>query len=81
MSDTPVPTYRIEHLKSAENYPTWSVQIKDILTEAGLFDIVSGATPRPALQLIMVTTPLPLTVGMPRTGGHLRTSELACPPP
>ena len=50
MSDTQVPSYRIEHLKSAENYPTWSVQIKDILTEAGLFDIVSGVTPRPALQ-------------------------------
>ena len=50
MSDTPVPSYRIEHLKSADNYPTWSVQIKDILTEAGLFDIVSGTTPRPALQ-------------------------------
>ena len=50
MSDTQVPSYRIEHLKSAENYPTWSIQIKDILTEAGLFDIVSGVTPRPALQ-------------------------------
>ena len=50
MSDTQVPSYRIEHLKSAENYQTWSVQIKDILTEAGLFDIVSGVTPRPALQ-------------------------------
>ena len=30
--------------------PYWSVQIKDILTEAGLFDIVSGVAPRPALQ-------------------------------
>ena len=50
MSDTPVLSYRIEHLKSADNYPTWSMQIEDILTKAGLFDIISGVTPHPALQ-------------------------------
>ena len=25
MSGTPVPSYRIKHLKSADNYPTWSM--------------------------------------------------------
>ena len=50
MSNTPVPSYQIKHLKSADNYPIWSIQIKDILTKAGLFDIVSGITPLPALQ-------------------------------
>lgn len=48
MSDS-APTYRIEHLKSPDNYPTWRVQMKDILTEAGLFGYADGSIPAPVL--------------------------------
>lgn len=43
-------SYRIEHLKSPDNYPTWSVQIKDILTESGLFGYADGTLTRPVLD-------------------------------
>lgn len=40
--------YKIEHLKGAENYVMWSAQISDILSELGLWEYASGATPCPA---------------------------------
>lgn len=42
-------SYQIEHLKSPNNYPTWSVQLKDILTEANL----SGYANRTIIHLIL----------------------------
>lgn len=55
MSDGTI-SYRIEPLKSPENYPTWSIQLQDILTEANLWPIVSGETPRPPAATDGTTT-------------------------
>lgn len=43
-------SYRIESLKSPDNYPVWRVQIEDILTDLDLFHYVDGSEPRPALS-------------------------------
>lgn len=42
-------SYRIEHLKSPDNYPTWSVQVKDILSESNLFVYANGTKIKPIL--------------------------------
>ncbi len=47
-SDGGTGSYRIDPLKGAENYPTWRVQMLDILTDMGLWEYASGETPLPA---------------------------------
>ncbi|TDL13567.1 hypothetical protein BD410DRAFT_846818 [Rickenella mellea] len=40
--------YRIDPLKGAENYPTWKIKIKDILTDMGLEDHIVEKLSKPS---------------------------------
>jgi hypothetical protein len=43
-------SYKIKPLDGAATYPTWSIKLMDILTEAGLYEYVFGSkTYRPVL--------------------------------
>lgn len=48
MSDPNLSSYRIEALKGPDNYPVWRVQMRDILTDLGLWGHTDGTNVRPA---------------------------------
>jgi hypothetical protein len=49
MADSP-SSYKIKPLDGASTYPTWSIKLMDILTEADLYEYVFGSkTSRPII--------------------------------